>query len=85
MATNKQKKFFITTAIHYASGNPHIGHEYENIIVDLIARYKRLIGYDVYFLTGLDEHGEKIAQKAAENHMTNKKWVDHIAKKFIDL
>jgi methionyl-tRNA synthetase len=65
-------KFYITTAIHYASGNPHIGHAYENIITDLIARYKRLIGFDVYFLTGLDEHGEKIAQKAQENNLNSK-------------
>jgi methionyl-tRNA synthetase len=64
------KKFYITTPIYYSSGNPHIGHAFTTILADTIARYKRLIGYDVCFLTGLDEHGEKIAAKASENNMT---------------
>jgi methionyl-tRNA synthetase len=63
------KNFFITTAIHYSSGLPHIGHAYENILADTIARYKRLIGFDVMFLTGLDEHGQKIAEIATKNNM----------------
>jgi methionyl-tRNA synthetase len=61
------KKFYITTAIAYASGKPHIGHAYEYVLSDVIARLKRNIGYDVMFLTGMDEHGQKIAEKAIEN------------------
>jgi methionyl-tRNA synthetase len=64
-----KNKFYITTAIHYSSGLPHIGHAYENIMTDTIARYKRLFGHEVYFLTGLDEHGQKIAEVAAKNNM----------------
>jgi methionyl-tRNA synthetase len=64
------KKFFISTAIHYSSGLPHIGHAYENTLTDVIARYKRLIGYDVFFLTGLDEHGQKIEEIAQKNNVT---------------
>jgi methionyl-tRNA synthetase len=69
----KSKKlcFYITTAIHYSSGLPHIGHAYENILTDVIARYKRLLGYQVYSLTGLDEHGQKISEKASENKYEN--------------
>lgn len=81
----KQKKFYITTAIHYSSGLPHIGHVYENVLTDIIARYKRLINYDVYFLTGLDEHGQKIFEKAQENNKTPEEWTDYIATKFLDL
>jgi methionyl-tRNA synthetase len=64
------KNFFISTAIHYSSGLPHIGHMYETILADAIARYKRLFGYEVFFLTGLDEHGQKIEDKAQENNMS---------------
>src|SRR5262249_19777855 len=59
-------KFYLTTAIDYANGDPHIGHAYEKIGADAIARYRRMRGDDVYFLTGLDEHGQKVAQAAAE-------------------
>jgi methionyl-tRNA synthetase len=65
--------FYITTAIHYSSGLPHIGHAYENILTDVIARCKRLIGFDVYFLTGLDEHGQKIYEVAQKNNYSPKK------------
>jgi methionyl-tRNA synthetase len=80
-----QKKFYITTAIHYASGKPHIGHLYEEILADSIARYKKLIGYDVYFLTGMDEHGQKISEYAEKNSMENQKWVDYINTFFVAL
>ena len=59
-----EKKFYITTAIAYASGKPHIGNSYDIVLADAYARYKRLLGYDVYFQTGTDEHGEKIEKKA---------------------
>ena len=62
----KKEKFYITTPIYYPSGNPHIGHCYTTVACDSIARYKRMQGYDVMFLTGTDEHGLKIEQKAAE-------------------
>lgn len=53
------KKFYITTPIYYASGNPHIGHAYTTLLADTINRFKKLIGYDTYFVTGMDEHGQK--------------------------
>ncbi|MDR2461841.1 MAG: methionine--tRNA ligase, partial [Mycoplasmataceae bacterium] len=81
----KKKKFYITTPIYYASGEPHIGHAFTTILADVIAKYKKLIGYDVVFLTGMDEHGQKIAEKAAENNMEPQKWVDFITDKFLDL
>lgn len=72
------EKFYITTPIYYPSANFHIGHCYTTIIADSIARYKRLAGYDVFFLTGTDEHGEKIEKKAKENGVTPKEYVDKI-------
>jgi methionyl-tRNA synthetase len=79
------EKFYITTPIYYPSGNPHIGHCYTTVACDSIARYKRLQGYDVMFLTGTDEHGLKIEQKAAEQGVTPKEYVDGIVKIFKDL
>lgn len=73
------KNFNIYTAIAYASGKPHIGNTYEIVLADAIARYKRLLGYDVYFQTGTDEHGQKIADKAAANNQSNQKFVDDIS------
>ena len=69
-------KYYITTAIAYASGKPHIGNTYEIIMADSIARYKKLQGYDVYFQTGTDEHGQKIEEKAKEAGITPKEYVD---------
>ncbi len=74
------KKFYITTAIVYASGKPHIGNVYDVILADSIARFKREQGFDVRFQTGTDEHGEKIEKKAKEANMTPKEYVDMIAK-----
>ncbi len=65
-----KKPFYITTAISYVNGVPHLGHAYEAILTDVMARFKRLDGYDVYFLTGTDEHGEKIAKTAEKNNMS---------------
>ncbi len=75
-------KFYITTPIYYPSGNPHIGHCYTTVACDSIARYKRMQGYDVMFLTGTDEHGLKIEQKAAEKGITPKQYVDEIVAVF---
>ncbi len=74
------KKFYISTAIAYTSAKPHIGNTYEIVLADAIARYKRLLGYDVYFQTGTDEHGQKIENKAIENGLTPKEYVDNITK-----
>ena len=81
-------KYYITTAIAYASGKPHIGNTYEIIMADSIARYKKLLGYDVYFQTGTDEHGQKIEEKAKEAGITPKEFVDKQAgeiKRIFDL
>ncbi|HIU40594.1 MAG TPA: methionine--tRNA ligase [Candidatus Aphodocola excrementigallinarum] len=74
-----KKKYYITTAIAYTSGKPHIGNTYEIVLADAIARYKRQKGYDVYFQTGTDEHGEKIELKAKEKGITPKEFVDNVA------
>lgn len=74
-------KYYITTAIAYTSGRPHIGNTYEIILADAIARYKRETGYDVFFLTGTDEHGQKIEEKAAQAGITPKEFVDDVAGK----
>ena len=72
-------KYYITTAIAYASAKPHIGNTYEIIMADAIARYKRMVGYDVFFMTGTDEHGQKIEKKAIEARMSPKEYVDKTA------
>lgn len=74
-----KKKYYMTTAIAYTSGKPHIGNTYEIVLADSIARYKRFQGYDVFFQTGTDEHGQKIELKAAENNVTPKEFVDDVA------
>src|SRR4029078_11020159 len=66
----------------YANGEPHIGHAYEKIGADAIARYRRLLGDDVYFLTGLDEHGQKVAQAATERGVSPQEFVDQLASRF---
>ncbi len=73
------EKYYISTAIAYTSGKPHIGNTYEIVLADAIARFKRLKGYDVYFQTGTDEHGEKIEQKAREAGVTPQEFVDEKA------
>ena len=75
----EKKKYYITTAIAYTSGKPHIGNTYEIVLADAIARFKRLEGYDVYFQTGTDEHGEKIELKAKDQVKTAKAFVDEVA------
>lgn len=75
----EKKKFYITTAIAYTSGKPHIGNTYEVVLADAIARYKRQQGYDVFFQTGTDEHGQKIELKAEEAGVTPKEFVDNVS------
>ena len=83
-----REKYYMTTAIAYTSGKPHIGNTYEIVLADSIARFKRQQGYDVFFQTGTDEHGQKIEMKAAEAGVTPKEFVDNVAadiKKIWDL
>lgn len=75
----EKKKFYMTTAIAYTSGKPHIGNTYEFVLADAIARYKRSQGYDVFFQTGTDEHGQKIELKAQEAGVSPKEYVDKVA------
>ena len=81
----EKEKFYITTPIYYPSGNPHIGHCYTTVACDSIARYRRMQGKDVIFLTGTDEHGLKIEQKAKEKGVTPKEYVDEIVEIFKNL
>ena len=81
----KDKKYYVSTAIAYTSSKPHIGNTYEIVLTDAIARYKRLQGYDVYFQTGTDEHGQKIELKALEAGVSPKEYVDGIAKVIKDI
>ncbi len=85
MHKHNGEKYYITTPIYYPSGDPHIGHCYTTSACDSIARYKRMQGYDVMFLTGTDEHGLKIQQKAEKAGVSPKEYVDGIVEKFKDL
>ena len=85
MCQNCKKPYYITTAIAYTSGKPHIGNTYEIVLADSIARYKREQGYDVFFQTGTDEHGQKIELKAAEAGVTPKEFVDGVAGQIKDI
>ncbi len=82
MCNCEREKFYITTPIYYPSGNPHIGHCYTTVACDTIARFKRMQGYDVMFLPGTDEHGQKIENKAKEMGVTPKAYVDPIVENF---
>lgn len=79
------KNFYLTTAIDYANGSPHLGHAYEKVLADVIARYKRLCGESVYFLTGLDEHGQKVQQSAKKAGVEPIAFCDEQAEKFISM
>ncbi len=81
----EKKKYYMTTAIAYTSGKPHIGNTYEIVLADAIARYKRSQGYDVFFQTGTDEHGQKIELKAQEAGVTPKEYVDNVAGQVKDI
>ncbi|MDD9797562.1 MAG: class I tRNA ligase family protein, partial [Alphaproteobacteria bacterium] len=82
MTTPKKQPFFITTAISYPNGLPHIGHAYEIIATDVIARFKRLDGYEVKFLTGTDDHGQKMFRTARDKGMTAQALADEITPHF---
>ena len=77
--------FYITTPIYYPSGNPHMGHAYSSIVADVFARFKRLEGKNVYFLTGTDEHGLKIQREAEKNNKSTKAFCDEVSLKFKNL
>jgi methionyl-tRNA synthetase len=79
------KNFYITTPIYYPSGKPHMGHAYSSIVADIFARFKRLEGYNVLFLTGTDEHGQKIEKEAKKNKMDPKLFCDELSEKFKSL
>ncbi len=76
------KKFYITTAIDYPNANPHVGHAYQKVIADVLARWHKLLGEDVWFLTGTDEHGKKVENAAKKINKTPKKFVDELSNKF---
>ncbi len=78
----EQGSFYLTTPIYYVNSVPHLGTAYTTIAADALARYRRMTGSDVFFLTGLDEHGQKVAQAAEDNGMTPQEWCDAIAPKF---
>ena len=79
------KTFFITTAIYYTNSSPHVGHAYEMVLADVIARYHRLKGEEVFFLTGVDQHGQKVQQSAAKAGVPPAEFVKGISQKFVDL
>ncbi|NCN08178.1 class I tRNA ligase family protein, partial [Candidatus Parcubacteria bacterium] len=82
---NATKAFYITTTLPYVNAEPHIGHAMEFIRADIIARYKKLMGFDVFFNTGTDEHGLKVFKKSEEEGVDIKNYVDKYAQKFKDL
>src|ERR1039457_6154907 len=79
------RTFYITTAIDYTNSAPHIGHAYEKILADVIARYHRLKGEQVFFLTGVDQHGQKVQQSAAKEGVPPAEFVKGATQKFVDL
>lgn len=83
--SNGRKKFFVTTPIYYVNDVPHIGHAYTTIAADIVSRYKRLAGYDVFFLTGTDEHGQKVQQAAQKAGIDMQQYVDNLYQRFKDL
>ncbi|GHT79602.1 methionine--tRNA ligase [Actinomycetota bacterium] len=79
---SEKQSYYLTTPIYYVNGVPHLGTAYTTIASDALARFERAVGRDVWFLTGLDEHGQKVAQKAAEEGVTAQEWVDSVAPQF---
>ncbi|HCX68937.1 MAG TPA: methionine--tRNA ligase, partial [Rhodobiaceae bacterium] len=80
-----QKAFYVTTPIYYVNDVPHIGHAYTTLACDVLARFKRLDGYDVMFLTGTDEHGQKVEKAAAAAGVTPQTFTDRVSQNFRDL
>src|SRR5215469_5773973 len=85
MIPKMPKTFFITTAIDYTNSPPHVGHAYEKVLADVIARYHRLKGEEVFFLTGVDQHGQKVQQSAAKAGVAPDEFVKGITQVWIDL
>jgi methionyl-tRNA synthetase len=85
MDTEMPKTFFITTAIYYTNSSPHVGHAYEMVLADVIARYHRLKDEKVFFLTGVDQHGQKVQQSAAKAGVPPAEFVKEITQKWVDL
>ncbi len=83
-ATGAVPRFYVTTPIYYVKDAPHVGHAYTTVNADALARWHRLAGDEVYFLTGTDEHGQKVARAAAEQGMTPTEWTDRLAPRFVD-
>ncbi|WP_372713149.1 methionine--tRNA ligase [Ilyobacter sp.] len=79
------KNFYVTTPIYYVNGDPHVGSAYTTIAADVLARYKKTMGYDVFFLTGTDEHGQKVEETAREKGFTPQEWTDKMAPRFEDM
>lgn len=79
------KNFYVTTPIYYVNGDPHVGSAYTTIAADVIARYKKTMGYDVFFLTGTDEHGQKVEETAKAKGYTPQQWTDIMAPKFVEM
>ena len=82
---SEKPRYYITTAIAYPNGPPHIGHAYEVVATDAIARFKRLDGYDVFFLTGTDEHGQKVEKAAADAGVAPQAFTDRVSGRFREL
>ena len=78
-------KYYITTPIYYVNDKPHLGHAYTSLVADTVARYKKLLKQDVFFITGTDEHGQKVEEAAKKNNRSPKEFVDDVSKKFINL
>lgn len=79
------KNFYVTTPIYYVNGDPHVGSAYTTIAADVISRYKKTMGYDVFFLTGTDEHGQKVEETAKQKGYTPQEWTDIMAPKFVEM
>lgn len=80
-----KKNFYVTTPIYYVNGDPHVGSAYTTIAADVLARYKKTQGYDVHFLTGTDEHGQKVEEAAKERGLTPQAWTDKMAPRFVEM
>ena len=78
-------KFYVTTPIYYVNDTPHIGHAYTTILADVLARYHRIMGFEVYFLTGTDEHGQKVQEAAQRRNIEPKAHVDEYVTRFYEL
>src|SRR5512138_1477744 len=77
--------FYVTTPIYYVNDVPHIGHAYTTVAADVMARYMRMAGKDVFFLTGTDEHGQKVEKTASDRGVSPKEFVDSVAPRFVEM